>query len=216
MRNAVKSLGGGVLYRKIDDKTRVIKGVNDFEELEDGSIYYLLNCYYDAARTHKTHIQAENRVLEEKHFMTLENHTGGNSKIIHRNLKFKDDNDKDIAEIDGIVALQNGGENVPHSVAYVLESTFSPQVADVEILLDKVNVFKLHAPSSPHFRSVGSVVPVLGGKIWSDEVIQACKARNETLVLRGMSPILRIQPSGKDFKVIREFSTFARTLLKRL
>ena len=79
----------------------MIKGVKEFEELEDGSIYYLLNSYYDAVRTHKTHVQADNRVLEEKHSMTLENHTGGNSNI-HRNLKFKDDNDTDIAEIDGI------------------------------------------------------------------------------------------------------------------
>ena len=212
MRKSVKPLGGGVLYRDIDDVTRVIECVQDFEDLEDGSIYYLFNCHYDTVRSHITHTQVEHRVLEEKLSMALLNHAGGNS-YVHRNIKFKDENG---FEIDGIVVIHKGGEDEPHSVAYVLESATSPQVKDAKILLDNVKVFKFHALSSPHFRSVGSVIPVLGGKIWSDEVIQECKARNETLVLRGMSPMLRIQPSGNDFKVIRGFSTFARTLLKRL
>ena len=215
MRKAVKPLGGGVLYRDIDVATGVIECVQDFEDLEDGSIYYLLNDYYDTIRSHITHTQVEHSVLEKKLSMALVNHAGGNSHV-HRNIKFKGENGKDIAEIDRIVVVHKGGEDEPHSVVYVLESATSPQVKDAKILLDKVEVFKFHAPSSPHFRSVGSVIPVLGGKIWSDEVIQECKARNETLVLRGMSPMLRIQPSGNDFKVIRGFSTFARTILKRL
>ena len=215
MRKSVKPLGGGFLYRNIDDVTGVVKCVQEFEDLEDGSIYYLYNDYYSSNVKYKTRTQAEDRVLEEKHSMALVNHAGGNSHV-HRNIKFKDENGKDIAEIDRIVVVHKGGEDVPNSVAYVLESATSPQVKDAKILLDKVDFFNIHAPSLPHFRSVGSVVPVLGGKIWSDEVIQECKARNETLVSRGMSPILRIQPSGKDFKVIRGFSTFARTILKRL
>ncbi len=106
---------------------------------------------------------------------------------------------------------------MPDSVANVLECAQSPQVKDVEILLDKVELFKLEVvPSSSHFRSVGTVVPVLGGRMWSEEVVQECKAKSAARVSQGMSPILRMQPSGKDLKVIREFSTFARTLLKRL
>ena len=215
MRKAVKRQGGGDLYRNIDDVTGVIDCVQTFDDLVDGSIYYLFNDYYGAVVKYKTRTQAEDRVLEEQHSLALVNHAGGNSHV-HRNIKFKDENNKDIAEFDRILVVHKGGEDVPRSVVYVLESATSPQVKDAKILLDKVGLFKLHAPSSPHFRSVETVIPVLGGKIWSDEVIQECKSRNETRVLQGMSPILRIQPSGKDFKVIREFSTFARTVLKRL
>ena len=215
MRKSVKDLKGGVLYRNIDNDRRAIDCVVEFDDLEDDAMYYLFNEHFDAVYNRKIRIQAEDRVLEEKHSLALVDYAGGNSHV-HRNTIFKDENDKDKAEIDRIVVVHTGGEDVPHSVAYILESATSPQVMDVELLLDKVKVFQLHAPSLPHFRSVETIFPVLGGKLWSDETIQACKARSETCVSRGMSPILLIQPSGKDFKVIRGFSTFARTLLKRL
>ena len=215
MRKSVKNQGGGDLYRDVDSVTGVMDCVQSFDDLVDGSVYYLANGYYDAILSNRTRAQVEDRVLEEQLSSALVEYLGGIAHV-HRGIKVKDEQGKDKAEFDRIV-VHEGGEDMPDSVANVLECALSPQVKDVEILLDKVELFKLEVvPSSSHFRSVGTVVPVLGGRMWSEEVVRECKTKSEARVSRGMSPILRMQPSGKDFKVIREFSTFARTFLKRL
>lgn len=215
MRKSVKNQGGGDLYRDVDSVTGVMDCVQSFDDLVDGSVYYLANCYYDAVLSDRTRAQVEERVLEEQLSSALVEYHGGIAHV-HRNIKVTDKDGKDKAEFDRVV-VHEGGEGVPDSVANVLEYAQSPQVKDVEILLDKVELFKLEVvPSSSHFRSVVTVVPVLGGRMWSEEVVQECKAKSAARVSQGMSPILRMQPFGKDFKVIREFSTFARTLLKRL
>ena len=215
MNKAVKRRGGGDLYCDVDSVTGVIDVVQTFDDLVDGSTYYLFNDYYSAVRSSKTRGQVEDRVLEEQVSSAMVNDIGEGAHV-HRNVKFVDPiTKKDIAEIDRTV-IHKGGEDVSNSVAYIVECALSPQKKDVKRLVDTVGIFNQHAPSSPHFRSVVEVVPVLGGKLWSEEVIQECRKTNETRVLGGLRPILRIQPSGKDFKVIREFSSFARTLLKHL
>ena len=189
--------------------------MQSFDDLVDGSVYYLANGYYDAVLSNRTRAQVEDRVLEEQLSSASVEYLGGIAHV-HRNIKVTGKDGKDKAEFDRVV-VHEGGEGVPDSVANVLECAQSPQVKDVEILLDKVELFKLEVvPSSSHFRSVVTVVPVLGGRMWSEEAIQECKSTNVSRVAKGIRPILRMQPSGKDFQVIREFSTFARTLLKRL
>ena len=216
LREFFKENGGGMLSIVDDTVSPTAKGVRTYDALVHGSIYCLHNGYYTAVLNGRTRAQVEASVLESQVALAMVNDIG-NGAHVHPNVKFVDKKTKkDIAEIDSVVVVHVGGEDVPDSVAYVIECALSPQVKDVKLLLDKVEVFQLHAPSLPHFRSVETIVPVLGGKMWSDEAIQECKARSETCVSRGMRPILRIQPSGKDFKVIRGFSTFARTLLKRL
>ena len=189
--------------------------MQSFDDLVDGSVYYLANGYYDAVLSNRTRAQVEDRVLEEQLSSASVEYLGGIAHV-HRNIKVTGKDGKDKAEFDRVV-VHEGGEDMPDSVANVLECAQSPQVKDVEILLDKVELFKLEVvPSSSHFRSVVTVVPVLGGRMWSEEAIQECKSTNVSRVAKGIRPILRMQPSGKDFQVIREFSTFARTLLKRL
>ena len=215
LREFFKENGGGMLIITDDDTvTLKAKGVRTYDALVHGSIYCLDNGHYTAVRNRKTRTQVEAKVLEEQAGLAMVNDIDEGAQV-HRNVKIVDiKTKKDISELDMVVVVHEGGDDVPDLVAYVIECALSPQVKDVKLLLDKVEVFRLHAPSLPHFRSVGTIFPVLGGKMWSDEAIQECKAASETYVSRGMRPILRIQPSGKDFKVIvRGFSTFARTLL---
>jgi hypothetical protein len=215
MKEFMKENGGGMLSNDENTVAGVIDGARTYDDIVDGSTYYMVNGYYDAVLNYRTRTQVDDKVLEEQLSSALVEHLGGIAHV-HRNIKVTGKDRKDKAEFDRIV-VHEGGEGVPDSVANVLECAQSPQVKDVEILLDKVEIFKLEVvPSSSHFRSVGTVVPVLGGRMWSEEVIQECKAKSAARVSQGMSPILRMQPSGKDFKVIREFSTFARTFLKRL
>ena len=215
MKEFIKDNGGGMLSNDKNTVAGVIKGARTYNDIVDGSTYYLVNGYYDAVLNNRTRAQVEDRVLEEQLSSALVEDLGGIAQV-YRGLKAKDEQGKNKAEFDRIV-VPKGGDGVPDSVANVLECALSPQVKDVQILLDKVELFKLEVvPSSSDFRSVVTVVPVLGGRMWSEEVIQECKATNVSRVAKGMRPILRMQPSGKDFQVIREFSTFARTLLKRL
>ena len=171
-----------------------------YDELIDGSTYCLPNG--QAVPSARTRAQVQYRVLEHQVSLAMVNFIGRGAHV-HRNVKFTDEETKkDLVELD-IIVVHEGGEDVPDSVVYVIECELSPQVKDVDLLLDKVEVFRLHAPSSLQFRSVGKIVPILAGKMWSDEVIQEFEGKNEARVLQGMEPILRIQPSGKDFKVIR-------------
>ena len=203
MEKFVRRRGGGDLYMDVDSVTGVIDCVPTYDDLVDGSTYYIVNDYYDAVVNSKTRAQVEDRVLEEQVSSAMVNHIGKGAHV-HRNVKFTDEETKqDVIELDRVVVVHEGGEDVPDSVAYVLECALSPQVKDVKLLLDKMEVFRLHTNSSSHFRSVGKIVPVLAGKMWSEEVIQECKAKSATRVSGGMDPILRIQPSGNDFKVIR-------------
>ena len=211
----VERHGGGVLYRDVDSVTGVIKCVQEFDDLVDDYVYYLFNDYYNDVLDNSARARVEDRVLEDQLSLALVDYLGGNAKV-HRNIKFMDEKRKDFVEFDRVVVVHGGGEDVSDSVANVLECSLSPQVKDVQQLLDKVEVFKLHVPTTTQFRSVGTIVPVLGGRMWSKEVIQECRAKSEARVLRGMSPIVRMQPSGKDYKVIRGFATFARICLKRL
>ena len=213
MREFLRNNGGGMLSVFDDTVSPVTKGVQTYDALVDGSTYSFYNGYYNAVLNNKTRAQVEDRVLEEQVSSAMVNDIGKGAHV-HRNVKFTDKTTKkDIVELDRIV-VHDGGEDVPDSVVYVMECALSPQVKDVNLLLDKVEAFQLHAPSSSHFHSIRTIVPVLGGRMWSQEVLQECKAKSETRVLQGMSPILRIQPSGKYFNVIPLIRT--SITLKRL
>ena len=201
----------------VDDTTSSVPElVQTYDALVDGATYSFSNEHFKAVRNRRARAQVEDRVLEEQVSLAMLSDIGEGAHV-HRNLKFVDEKTKkDIAELDRVLVVHQGGENVKNSKAFVIEIALSPQPKDVKLLEVTVDKFIQHAPFSPHFRSVVEVVPVLGGKMWSEDVIQECRKTNESRVLRGLRPILRIQPSGKDFKVIREFSSLARTLLKHL
>ena len=200
MRKSVKNQGGGDLYRDVDSVTGVIDCVETYDDLVDGSTYFIVNGYSDAVLNSRTRAQVEDRVLEEQVSLAVVKDIGKGAHVhVHRNVKFTDENGRDEAELDRVV-VHKRGEDVPDSVAYVVESALSPQVKDVQLLLDKVKLFQSRVPSSSDFCSVGTVVPVLGGRMWSEEVIQECKAKSGTS--GGMGTILRAQPSGNDFEVI--------------
>ena len=206
MEKFLKNNGGGMLTIVDDTISPAAEVVQTYDALIDGSTYCFYNGYYNAVLTNKTRAQVEDRVLEAQISSAMMNDISKGAHFsahVHRNVKFTDEKTKrDVIELDRVVVVHEGGEDVPYSVAYVVECALSPQVKDVKLLLDKVVVFQSHTPSSPHFRSVGMIVPVLGGRMWS-EVIQECKAKSKIRVMQGMGPILRIEPSGNDFKVIR-------------
>ena len=202
MTHFINGHGGGDLCRDVDSDTFVIDSVESLDELVDGSTYYLVNFYQYAVPNSITMNNILHRVLESQVSSTLVNAIGEGAHV-HRNVKFTDEQtQKVLAELNRVI-VHKGGEDVPDSEVYVMEYDLSPQIRDVNRLLDMVEVFRLHAPTSAHFRSVGKIVPVLGGKIWSEEVIRECEARSEIRALEGMGPILRIQHlSGNDFEVI--------------
>jgi hypothetical protein len=112
---------------------------------------------------------------------------------IHQNVKFTNPvSGKDAVEIDAVV-LHVGGENVAGSSAYLLECALSPQAKDVQIIQKKLEVFNAYAKTSRHFSTVNNVVPVLAGRNWSAEIVDACEASKTTL--------WRVSPSGKSLKV---------------
>lgn len=212
----LKKLGGGVLSTFEDRSVGMVSVEKKYDDVVDGSMYFLFDRNFDAALNLRVfRSQVEDRIVEEEVTLALVKDIGEGTHV-HRNVKFMDrSTKKDIAEINNVV-IQKGVDNVSNSVAYIVEYALSPQKKDVQRLLDTLDVFKTHAHSSPHFISVMEVVPVLGGKMWSEEVVQECIAVNKTRVQQGFRPILRVHPSGNDFKVIRMFSTFASKLLKRL
>ena len=188
-----------IVESSVDDTvTPLAKGVQTYDALVDGSTYCVYNGYYNAVLNSKTRAQVEDRVLEEQVSSAVVKDIGKGAHVhVYRNVKFTDEKTKkDLAELDRVVV----DESVPVPVAYVVESAFSPQVKDVQLLLDKVELFRSRAPSSSDFRSVGTAVPVLGGRMWSEEVIQECVAKSGAF--GGMGTILRVQPSGNDFEVI--------------
>jgi hypothetical protein len=216
LREFMKDLGGGCLYNGMDlTGTKILS--KRFEDISSGITYGIVGGRYGTISDKKTRSQVEDRILEHQIALAVANYVGDGAHV-HRNMEIIDETTNQVvAEVNGII-IHKGGENIPHSVAHVAECAFSPQLYDIERLLEKVQKFERYAPSSSHFSTVTSFVPVLGGKNWSEEVIQKCRATNEMRALRGasVSPIWRVQPSGMDFKVVREFSTATRTLLKLL
>jgi hypothetical protein len=199
MKDFMKENGGGMLSNDNNTVAGVIKGARTYDDIVDGSTYFMVNRYYDAVLNSRTRAQVEDRVLEEQVSSAMVNYIGKGAHVhVYRNVKFTDEKGRDIAELDRVVVHERG-EGVP-DLAFVVECALSPQVKDVKLLLNKVEVFQSRAPSSSDFRSVGPVVAVLGGRMWSEEVIQECKTKSGAL--GGMGTILRVQPSGKDFEVI--------------
>ena len=171
MKDFMKENGGGMLFNDENTVGNVIDGVRTYDDIVDGSTYYMFNGYFDPVLNNRTRRLVNDRVLEDQLSSALVEHLGGTAHV-HRGIKAKDEEGNDKAKFERIV-VHEGGEGLPDSVANVLECALSPQLKDLEILLDKVEIFKLDVvPSSSHFSSVETVVPVLGGKMWSEEMIQ--------------------------------------------
>lgn len=174
-----------------------------FELLEDGATYRLTGSYWNIVQSKRDREQADSRIFELEIFRTLQNEFGKGAHL-HENYKFTENN-KDVAEIDAIVHL--GGEGINNSSAYIVECTYTPQLGDIKMVNSKVDIFKKYYLKDQHFKSVNvnNIFPVLAGKKWEPNVIDAVKnAKN----------ILRIGVSGSRFQIYRDFTTLIMKSIK--
>ena len=121
---------------------------------------------------------------------------GTDAVHLHLNYMEKDAKGMPLIEIDGLIV----DESTHQPTVYVMECATSPQPNQVEKLLANVEKLKLMGtmPSSP-FHHCTTFIPVLGGRKWSSETEDKCKAHNP--------PIWRVKPSGALYEVRRTFST---------
>ena len=98
----LKSIGGGMLSildgAIVDDAvTPLIKGVQSYDALVDGSTYCVYNGYYKAVLNSRTRAQVEDRVLEEQISSAMVNDIGKGAHVpthVHRNVKLTDEETK--------------------------------------------------------------------------------------------------------------------------
>jgi hypothetical protein len=171
-----------------------------YEDLKDGGVYKFGGELHRIVAEDKQHRQVDAKVFEHESILAVQSDIGEDAHV-HQNVILKDHNST--REFDGIV--QTRGENVPDSTAYIIEAQISPPLETIETLQNKINFFEKCCPSSPHFKNVTKVVPILAGKHWSKEVINACTAKG----------IWRVTPSaGNGYKIIRSLHTLLRKVIK--
>jgi len=171
-----------------------------YNEIVNGGVYAVGGEFFRSIAEDKQHRQVDAKVFEHESGLAVQSEVGSGSHL-HENIVIEHDGNK--REIDGIV-VHKGGQDVPNSTAYVIEAQISPPITKIDKLLNKVELFKKYIPSSPHFRSVTKVIPVLGGKKWSKDLTEACVAKN----------IWRVTPSGNGYKIIKSFHTLVMKLKK--
>ena len=81
---------------------------------------------------------------------------------MHSNLVFKDADGKPTMELDAVIHV--GRKDEPGSNAYIVGSSYSPQINEMKVLTDKVTKFKVVAKTDIHFRTQTIVVPALAGR----------------------------------------------------
>lgn len=169
--------------------------------IEDGT-YTFAGSFYKATENDVRRRQVDDKILEFESALAVKSSVGPNCHI-HPNVTFFDDkNKKKLMEIDAVVHV--GGEDVPESVAYIIEASYSPQLSEVESLANKVRKFKELAPKHPHFKSVNSVVPVLAGRHWPKTTMDAAVAAKQW----------RVFPSGAGYQIVRGVHMLAKILKK--
>ena len=122
--------------------------------------------------------------------------------MVHPNVIFFDQEKIPIMELDTVVHV--GGETIRDSTAYVIESAYSPQPKEVQVLIDKVAKFTALAKTDPHYQTVTKVVPVLAGHQWPDATVKAASA----------AKVWRVLPSGSGHQIVRSLHTAVRRMLK--
>ena len=172
------------------------KMVDKLDDVVDGAVYDLIGGLYTATKTSATRAQVDSKLVEIECSMAVRDamYKKGTAHM-HLNYKGKDAEGKDKFECDSIV---HGNENDP--MAYVLETAYSPQPDKVDKLLVKIELLKESARSPlSHFHETTTFIPVLGGRLWSKETTDKCKANN----------IWRVKPSGTSYQLRRTLSTSA-------
>ena len=93
MKEFMKENGGGMLSNDENTVAGVIDGARTYDDIVDGSTYYMVNGYYDAVFNNRMRGQVEDRVLEEQVSSAMVNdiNKGAHGKLahVHRNVKFK-------------------------------------------------------------------------------------------------------------------------------
>jgi hypothetical protein len=153
----------------------------------DDEVYTFIGGFYEANRSRQRRGQEDDKVFEHVAGLTVKNEVGAGAHM-HANVIYPPTGDAQF-EIDCVI---HDGHETVSSTAYVVESSNSPQVREVDILLKKVEKFKASAHDMPHFKSVKTFIPVLAGRLWPKETIDMCDEKK----------IVRVTPSGGAYKVV--------------
>lgn len=159
-----------------------------FCDLVDGGVYTLGGGFRNAILNDTRRRQADDRVLQVECGQAVKLACGAEAHI-HYEAVFQSAGDLPAMELDNVV-VHSHKEDTPDATAYIVETSFSPQPKEVDILLKKVENFKLRAPTHPHFKNCSAFVPVLGGRKWSQATLDRCKKDN----------IAKVVPSGMGYK----------------
>jgi len=175
----------------------------DFDELEEGGIYSFGGEFYKALMSDKVHRQVDAKVLEEETTKSVQLYAGKQS---HRHFNYEFEVNGRSRQIDGIVHV--GDQDVSNSTVFIIEAQINPPETKIDQLLTAVNMFNAHIPSSVHFKTVTSVIPVLGAKTMSENVAKACQKHK----------VWKVLPCGYGgrYTVIRAFHTIARIAKRRM
>ena len=164
--------------------------IHDYGSLVSGHHYFANGRRINAIANQQTTQHIESIRLECMCGLAVLLSLGANTRI-HFGVPFttKDVNDKVINhEYDAIVVHVSQA-----TTAYIVESASSPLPDEVDKLLTKVETFRVWAATSDHFKTVTEFVPVLGGRLFPEETIAQCIARN----------VSRVAPTGTGYEWIR-------------
>lgn len=171
--------------------------VEAFEDLQENVVYVGRGPFYQSIMDERTHRQVEAKVLEIEVGLAVKNSIG---ECCHLHMNYSFNNE---VEIDGIV-VHDGGEDVDNSVAYIIECGYNPDPKKINEVYKKVEKFYKYAKFDQHFRSVKTVVPVFGARLFSAVASQYCKDQK----------IWQVSPCGNGYSIIRNFSTHILRKLK--
>lgn len=175
--------------------------IKNFVDLIDGHTYLMDGGVWKAVTDGKRRQQAEDTLLERETTLTVKSTFEGQNVHMHHNYIIEETGSRR-AEYDGLVQI--GGATIPNSKVILVECQFNPPIKKIDAILKKIAIFRSHIPYSDHFRTVTDVQAVLGGRIWSPEVIALCKQHN----------IWRVAPNGYRYTLHRTFFTLCKRMFK--
>jgi hypothetical protein len=175
------------------DVEKNVDRILSYGQIRDGGVYAAGGGYFRSLLEDRHVRQVETKVFEHEASLAVLNEVGCGCHL-HENVIIEHHGQS--KEIDGII-LHQGGQNVPNSTAYIVEAQITPPLSIVKKLMDKVELFRDYRYHSPHFSSVSTVVPVLAGRKWDKNVVDACIDKQ----------IWRVTPSGRGYKIVRSFHT---------
>lgn len=173
-----------------------------FKNLVVDGIYTFFGAFYTANENDTRRRQVDDKVFEFESAVAVKKVLGENARL-HPNVVFKDAEGKTATmELDAVIHV--GGENIPGSTAYIVEYAYSPQMNEVKVLADKVTKFKVLAKTHNRFRTVTDVVPVLAGRHWAIDTVNAATAAKQW----------RVFPSAAGYQVVRALHFSAKRFLR--